>query len=221
MTVPRQSLPTGRTEPRWPAFIALAIALVLVTTLPSHYQVAPKWFPWTVLSIVAGSMMAVTLVPASIFWHRLERRVVLTLFTISCGINILTVGRLVGDMITHKHGYSSITLLESGTAIWTVNILLFALLYWQLDSAGPIARAAGASGAADFHFSEAAAETTPPWEPGFVDYLYLAFAAATSFTPPDYARPSTHRAKMVLMLQSTISLTTLFLIASRAIATLS
>jgi hypothetical protein len=54
-----------------------------------------------------------------------------------------------------------------------------------------------------------------------VDYLYLAFTTSTSFTPPDHARPTSHRAKLLLMLQASISLATLFLIASRAIATLS
>jgi len=137
-----------------------------------------------------------------------------------CGMNILAVLRLVADMITHKHGYSSITLLESATVIWTVNILIFALLYWQLDRGGPEARASGGAGTPDFRFPETE-EAEPGWQPHFGDYLFLAFATSTSFMAPDYSRPGTRRAKGLLMLQSAISLTTLFLIASRAIATLS
>ena len=128
-----------------------------------------------------------------------------------CLLNILSVGGLVGDMITHKHGYSSLTLLESATVIWTVNVFLFAIMFWQ--AARPV----------DFRFAEAAdaAEAGSAWEPRFVDFLFLAFVASTSFAPPDYARPASHRAKFALIVQAAISLVTLFLIASRAIATLS
>jgi hypothetical protein len=214
--------PRRGTEPRWPAILALLYVFGLVTSLPSRYQPAPPWFPWTAFGIAVASMLAVTFAPTNILWHRVERMIVLVLFAVVCALNILSVGRLVADMITHKHGYGSITLLESATVIWTLNILLFALLYWQVDRAGPAARTTGASGAADFHFAEADdAETSLAWEPRFVDYLFLAFVTSTSFTPPDYARPSSHRAKAMLMVQASVSLTTLFLIASRAISTLS
>jgi len=167
-------------------------------------------------------MLTAAFASPKILWHRVERVIVLVLFTVICTLNILTVGRLLADMVTHKHGYGSITLLESAIVIWIVNIVSFALLYWQVDRAGPAARATGASGAADFHFAEADdAEPSPAWQPRFVEYLFLAFATSTSFTPPDYARPLSHRAKSMLMVQASISLTTLVLIASRAISTLS
>jgi hypothetical protein len=220
--VTTQSIPAGRAEPRWPAILALIFVLVLVQLLPSRYQFGPPWFPWVVVAIVVAVMLAVTFAPSSVLWHRIERVIVLALFALVCGMNVLAVGRLVGDMITHRHGYSGITLLESGAVIWTVNILLFALLYWQLDRAGPEARAAGASGVADFHFAQSYAGEEPSgWEPRFVDYLYIAFATSTAFGPPDHARPVSQRAKVMLMLQACISLITLVLIASRAVSTLS
>lgn len=214
-----QSIPVGRTERRWPAIVAIVVVFVLATALPSRYQLGPPWFPWTVLGIVVAAMLTVTLVPTSVLWHRVERFIVVALFTLVCGMNILAVIRLVADMITHKHGYSSITLLESAAVIWTINLLLFGLLYWQLDRAGPEARAADAPGPADFHFAQSDDHET--WQPTFLDYLFIAFTTSTSFQPPDHARPVSHRAKVLLMLQASISLTTLFLIASRAIATLS
>ena len=220
MTAP--SIPAGRAEPRWPAIVALLAVLGLVQLLPSRYQFTPSWFPWTVIGIIVAVMLAVTFVPTSVLWHRVERAIVLGLFTLVCALNVVAVGRLVGDMITHRHGYNALTLLESGAVIWTVNVLLFALLYWQLDRAGPEARAAGASGVADFHFAQSYAGDEPSgWEPRFVDYLYVAFATSTAFGPPDHARPVSRRAKVMLMLQAVISLVTLVLIASRAVSTLS
>jgi len=220
--VTAQTIPAGRVEPRWPAILALIFVLGLVQLLPSRYQFGPPWFPWAVIGGIVAVMLAVTFAPTSILWHRIERAVVLALFAVVSVMNVLAVGRLVGDMITHRHGYSGITLLESGAVIWTVNVLLFALLYWELDSGGPEARAANASGTADFHFAQAYDGDEPSgWEPRFVDYLYIAFATSTAFGPPDHARPVSHQAKVMLMLQACISLITLVLIASRAVSTLS
>jgi hypothetical protein len=219
--VTTRSIAAGRPEPRWPAILALVFVLVLVQLLPSRYQFGPPWFPWAVVGTVVAVMLAVTFAPTNVLLHRIERLIVLALFALVGAMNVVAVARLVADMITHRHGYSGITLLESGAVIWTVNVLLFALLYWQLDRSGPEARAAGASGA-DFHFAQSEAQDgASGWEPRFVDYLYIAFATSTAFGPPDHARPVSHRAKVTLMLQAAISLITLVLIASRAVSTLS
>jgi hypothetical protein len=221
-SVTERTIARGRTEPRWPVILTLTLLVALIELLPGRYRLGPPWMPWTLYAIVVASMLAVMFAPTSIFWHRVERAVVLTFFILVCSLNLLAVLKLVGDMITHKHGFSSITLLESATVIWTVNVILFALLYWQLDRGGAEARAADVAGTPDFGFAQSKdAERPSGWEPWFVDYLFLAFTNSTSFTPPDHARPTSHRAKVLLMLQASISLATLFLIASRAIATLS
>jgi hypothetical protein len=43
------------------------------------------------------------------------------------------------------------------------------------------------------------------WRPSFVNYLFLGYSTATAFSPTD-APPLTSRAKMLMMLESTISL---------------
>jgi hypothetical protein len=218
----KQAARARRAEPRWPVIVTLAVVVVLMLALPSRYALGPPGTPWMFFAVVVASMLAVTLMPKNIFWHRVERWVVLTFAVIAGVLELLTVLRLVGDMITHKHGFSSVTLLESATVIWTVNVIVFALIYWQLDRGGAEARAADQAGKPDFSFAQTKdEEATGGWEPWFVDYLFLAFTTSTSFTPPDHARPTSHRAKVLLMTQASISLTTLFLIASRAIATLS
>ena len=57
------------------------------------------------------------------------------------------------------------------------------------------------------------------WTLGFVDYLFLAFTTATAFSPAD-ALPLTARAKLLMMLEATISLVTVALVASRAVGIL-
>jgi hypothetical protein len=50
----------------------------------------------------------------------------------------------------------------------------------------------------------------------FLDYLFLGYNTATAFSPTD-AMPLTHRAKMLMMLESAISLLTLVIVAARAV----
>jgi hypothetical protein len=70
----------------------------------------------------------------------------------------------------------------------------------------------------DWLFPEAATpeEAPPDWQPLFPDYLFLGYNTATAFSPTD-ALPLTRRAKMLMMLESTISLLTLAIIVSHAI----
>jgi hypothetical protein len=54
------------------------------------------------------------------------------------------------------------------------------------------------------------------WRPGFVDYLFLAFNTSTAFSPTDV--PVLSRwAKVLMILQSSISLGALVILAARAI----
>ena len=56
----------------------------------------------------------------------------------------------------------------------------------------------------------------PDWEPLYVDYLYLSFTNATAFSPTDVL-PLSRWAKLVMMLQSMISIITVALVIARAV----
>lgn len=208
-------------ESRYPAIVTMLLAVGLVTSLPARYQVVPAWFPWAAFVAVVSPMAVLSVKPSSILWHRIERLIVLLFVASGFTAILFMLARLTKDMIAGKHDIGSVTLLESAAVIWAINILVFSLLYWQVDRAGPEARALNKDGKPDFIFGEKEVEELAAgWEPSFVDYLFLAFATSTSFTPPDYARPASRRAKLMVMAQATLSLTTLVLIASRAVATL-
>jgi hypothetical protein len=54
------------------------------------------------------------------------------------------------------------------------------------------------------------------WKPAFVDYLFLAFNTSTAFSPTDV--PVLSRwAKLMMMVQSSISLGTVVILAGRAV----
>ncbi|NIK60535.1 hypothetical protein [Kribbella shirazensis] len=54
------------------------------------------------------------------------------------------------------------------------------------------------------------------WLPGFTDYLFVSFTAATAFSPTD-TMPLSARTKMLMGVQSAIALLTVAVIAARAV----
>ena len=94
----------------------------------------------------------------------------------------------------------------------------FSIVYWGVDRGGPEDRESGSASPPDWLFPQFGLphEVAPGWRPGYVDYLFLAFSTATAFSATDVA-PLTARAKLMMMLESCISLATLAVVASRAI----
>jgi uncharacterized membrane protein len=108
-------------------------------------------------------------------------------------------------------------LLASGALVWVGNNVAFALLYWLIDGAGPVARSRRTT-PVDFAFTQhMSPELAPPgWRPDFLDYLHLGFTNATAFSPTD-VMPLTHRAKYAMLVQSTVALALFGLIVARAV----
>jgi uncharacterized membrane protein len=102
--------------------------------------------------------------------------------------------------------------------MWVVNVLLFGLWYWQLDGGGPIARRTCEPADRDFLFPQ---HTDPAllehgWRPMFLDYLYVSFTNAAAFSPTD-TLPLSRWAKMLMLVQSAISLTLAVMVVARAV----
>ncbi len=107
-------------------------------------------------------------------------------------------------------------------AIWLSNVLVFASWYWRFDAGGPHvreARDAHTSGAFLFPqmtIPEGSQLADPTWKPEFLDYLFLAFNTSTAFSPTDV--PVLGRwAKALMMVQGSISLASIAILAARAI----
>jgi uncharacterized membrane protein len=115
-------------------------------------------------------------------------------------------------------------LLRSAAALWVANILVFASWYWRLDAGGPRARELrGVHSDGAFLFPQMTLSPQAKldmgeqdWSPGFVDYLFLAFNTSTAFSPTD-CPVLTRWAKLLMMVQSLISLATVVLLAARAV----
>jgi hypothetical protein len=129
-----------------------------------------------------------------------------------------SAGRLVYQLANGHFGDKPIPLLANGGAIWLMNVIVFALAYWDFDRGGPAARANARKPHPDFLFTQMTVPelTSRDWEPAFLDYLYLSFTNATAFSPTD-TLPLTRWAKLTMMCQSAISLVTVALVVARAV----
>jgi uncharacterized membrane protein len=128
----------------------------------------------------------------------------------------VSAGFLVEALIDHS--LDALTLLVSGVLLWASNILTFALWYWEVDGGGPAHRHATGCGSTDFAFPQRVLNepALAHWMPDFVDYLFLAFNTNTAFSPTD-TMVLERRAKLMMMYQSVLSLTTIVVLVARAI----
>jgi hypothetical protein len=199
------------TEPRWPAVLAVLAVGGLNATLPEPLSFGPYWLLLAVVSVL--------LIP-TVLSYRTGRIVVnqvlghLVLATVTSSM-IWSLGMLIARLPGHSE--SPKTLLLSAAALWIANVLVFASWYWRLDAGGPNQRDLRRDhndGA--FLFPQMLLPDAPDWRPGFVDYLFLAFNTSTAFSPTDV--PVLSRwAKLMMMVQASISLMTVALIAARAV----
>jgi uncharacterized membrane protein len=130
---------------------------------------------------------------------------------------ILLVHLLVNGELTTK-STAAAELLRAAVHMWVVNVLLFGLWYWQLDGGGPLNRPTCAPHERDFLFPQ---QTEPAlaesgWHPEFLDYLYVSFTNAAAFSPTD-TMPLGRWAKMLMLVQSAISLTLAVMVVARAV----
>ena len=211
----KPSSPAGRKvrEPRWPAFIAMLAGGMVYLALPDRISLGPSWLLLVVILIL--------LIPINVTYYTGRYNVTRVLtFGANAAITIGLVGSLA-LMIQGmpRHIDSPGALLRAATALWITNILVFALWYWKLDAGGPMGRDKQhrySEGAFLFPQMILREELGTSWSPNFLDYLFLAFNTSTAFSPTDTAVLS-RWAKLVMMLQSLISLTIVILLAARAV----
>jgi uncharacterized membrane protein len=213
-------------EPRWPASLAVIVALILYVTLPERLTLGPTWlFPLlTIVLLVPLSFVAPHRHGQEPAW---QRAVAIGLIAL---INVANVGSLVLLIYALLHGTKAEgeQLLIAAIELWLTNVIVFALWYWEMDRGGPGARLRPPEDQDDPSFlfpqMQSAMAAPPrkaaPWRPAFVDYLYLAFTNATAFSPTD-TMPLTPWAKMLMLVQSLASLLIVALVAARAVNILS
>ncbi len=203
---------------RWEASIASLAAAVLFIPLPSLIQPGPAWLPTVVVGVL---LIPLTFLQAAMHssggWDpppRLVRLAALALLGLIALGEALVLARLLQQLPQISQG---IVLFRSAVLIWAINLLVFALAYWELDGGGPARRLGTTCPPGDFLFPQQMNDKlNEGWSPRFLDYLFLAFNTATAFSPTDtmiLSRP----AKLLMMTQAGISLLTVGLVVARGV----
>jgi hypothetical protein len=219
---------TNPGEARYAAGAAILVAAVLYVSLPNPLIVGPR----LVVPVLELALFVPLLVANP---HRFTRdtaplRVVsIVLVALIAVANMTALGLLVHTLVD-GHGEPGRLLLLGAAQVWVTNMIAFALAFWEIDRGGPVARALEPHDQlppADFRFpqdedddaiAEVAARSSAvsDWSPGFVDYLYLSVTNSSAFSPTD-TMPLSHRAKMLMSIQSLSALVLMVIVIARGV----
>ena len=208
-------------EPRGQAVAAVLAIGAIYLALPRNVVVGPIWLLPTVIVLL--------LVP-SVVSHRMGKLSVNRI--LGFVINGITTLALIASVIllvrllpTHRE--PPLQLLRSGGLLWVTNVIVFALWYWRLDGGGPTLRQKLKKfGSTSFLFpqmqiphDERPEFACAHWRPRFVDYLFVAVTQSSTFGPTD-APVLARWAKVLAMIQISISLSIIVLLISAAVGAL-
>jgi uncharacterized membrane protein len=206
-------------EQRWPYAIDIGAIITLQALLPDALRFGPFW----VLMTIELVLCAVLLI-ANGTGPRLEKEsqplrvVAMVLIGLASAGTAYALIALIHEIVSGGHTGSAGHLLLTGGNVYVINILIFAVWYWEYDRGGPVERALGTDPDPDFLFPQMTAGDMAPkdWEPQFADYFYLAFTNSTAFSPTDVL-PFSRMAKMMMLAQSAISLGLAALVVAKAV----
>jgi uncharacterized membrane protein len=218
-------------EHRWPAVIGLLIALGLYAALPSAFLPAIRY---TVVGI--GLLMLIPLLILNPRRLHNETRWSKRLATGQALLLVVANGVALVQLIillTGSSGGDGRTLLLAALQIWVTNIIAFALVFWEMDRGGPVARRNTHRDnlpAADFRFpqdedhdavTEVATRSSikSGWVASFVDYTYFSLSNSMAFSPTD-TMPLSPRAKMMMGLEAAGGFVLLALVIAHAVSLL-
>ncbi|KZX21518.1 hypothetical protein [Rathayibacter tanaceti] len=199
MTDGSDSRARRRSESRWPASAAILVAVGL--------NVVGHSAETSVVRLVAAGITLALLVPLFVVNpHRLDsetrwsRGVSITLAVVLAVANQINVVAVVIDLV--DGATDGPPLLLTALQVWVTNVVAYALLFWELDRGGPVARGTlprTELPAADFAFPQDTYRDTvaevavtsserADWRPGFVDYLSVSTTNTMAFSRPTPCR---------------------------------
>ena len=214
-------------EARYAALAAVLVAVALYALLPDPLMFGPRY--------VVPALELLLLVPLLIGNPQRMTRETTWLRWVSLGLvllialtNVVALVLLVDQLVSGTTQGGQVLL--GAAQVWLTNIIAFALAFWELDRGGPVVRTQAPRGhlpPADFRFpqdedhdaiDEVAARSSAKsdWSPGFLDYLYLSVTNASAFSPTD-TMPLSHRAKMLMSVESISSLMLSVLVIARGV----
>lgn len=212
--------PLAKPESRVPVYAASVAAALLHLALPAQIAPGPSWIPIAIVVPLTLPQMILRTCGN----QRLARKIGLAAMAALTLFLVAALGTLIARLLilpsTPKEGA---LVLRAAVPLWIGNVVVFALWYWRLDAGGPHVRERGHAIRHGFVFpqmtmseEQRAALGQTHWTPLFLDYLFLAFNTSTAFSPTDTPVVAGW-AKGLVMVQSSVSLCLLVLVAARAV----
>ena len=209
-----------RGERRSPMALAVLAVAVLSLLIPDNFRIAEGTaiaYP-VMLMLFLGILIIGD--PGRIDregqWLRVATGAMILVITL---VTFVEVVRLVVGILTKAPFASAAALLEIGAIVLVTNMIAFALWFWHMDAGGPAARYHGRpEPRRAFVFPEVDLPELQDthWYPQFVDYLALSFNTCTAFSPTDVSAVR-HWAKLMMILESSMSLIIVTLVLAQAI----
>ena len=213
-------------ESRWEAAPAVLVVvglqiLLAMVSRQGHWRL---WrLPWWIWLSTVGPEL-VLLAPLAFQWPRRQleqlgkrRMVAISLLAVVSVGNAIVLVALVGSVLSGEETSGPELLLKAVT-VWSTNVIVFGVWYWGLDRGGPILRRTPNPPNPDFQFPqlENPKLAAPGWHPRLLDYIYVSFTNSIAFSPTD-AMPLTRRAKLLMLIESSVSAITVLLVAARSV----
>jgi hypothetical protein len=212
----RAAVRLGRADPLWPGQLAVAAALALYFVLPPKLTPGPG----RLLAFVEAGLLVVLLLVAAARGRALAlgKEVALAFLALVTVTNLVALGLLIHYVLAGGQARSE-DLIGGGVVIWTTNLLVFAVWYWELDRGGPVRPGTQRTKVMpDLLFPQMTADAYAPrdWLPRFGDYLYVSLTNQAAFSPTD-TMPLTLRIKLLMGVQGVASLVDVGIIVARAV----
>jgi hypothetical protein len=203
-----------------PAALLVPVLFVLLAVVSrvEHWELLGlPWWSWLIIAL-PGALLTLDFV---LTWSgnalARTRGSALVLLGVLVLANAVALAVLVAALLTTTtRELTGGELLLAAFAIWSADVIVFGLLFWEVDAGGPVARMlAPARDASDFRFPQDE-ERGSEWRPQAWDYLYVSLTNSIAFSPTD-TMPLTLQAKALMGVESAISAATVLLVAARAV----
>ena len=204
-------------DPVWHVQLAVLAALLLQLILPDRYVAGPRYvLPGLEALLLLGLIASTPRVP--VFTSLSRRLNAVLLAALITAANVYSLQKVAAALLAGGTITNGRELILAAINIYLTNIIIFGLWYWEIDGGGPGLRRQNQPHERDFLFPQMASSQFAPkgWMPTYADYLYVSATNATAFSPTD-TLPLSRRAKMLMALQSAVSLVTIALVAARAV----
>jgi uncharacterized membrane protein len=205
-------------DPVWHVQATMLVAILLQLELPDRFAPGSRFIIPVIELLLLGALAFTT--PHRPVFKSLARRInALLLIAVTSAANAYSLVMVASQLLQGSHAVTSgHDLVLTAVNIYLTNIIIFALWYWEVDGGGPGERHHIAKYEHDFLFPQQQNEALahPDWKPTFIDYLYVSSTNAMAFSPTD-TMPMSRRVKMLMLLQATVSLIAIALVAARAV----